>query len=197
MITDETGAIPYEKSNNVETSLFLTQGRITRKAFFLRFLLCVIIWMIFHLLFVFVFQPRYINLLKKPDMEIQEDTVQLETNNNVTEPEYQLISLRQEAKIKDLIDKGYKTYGPGISAKAQYDIFKVVDFCIVPIILLFFLSVQAVKRIHNTNHSGWFLIIPLYDVFLLFAKGSDGDNDYGLLPNAEKRSPSYDYSRDE
>ena len=57
--SNKLGAIPYEKENNVEYSLFKIQGRITRKAFFFRLLLCLIIWLIFHVFYAYWDVPNY------------------------------------------------------------------------------------------------------------------------------------------
>lgn len=190
MRTDETGAIPYEKSNNVETSLFRTQGRITRKAFSLRLVLCVVIWSVFHILFVFVFQRQYISKLNPPI--IQEDTVHPLSNDN-PKIKYLFICSRQEAVIKDLIEKGYQTYGPANQFKIQYNIFKPIDLYIVPVLLALFLLIQAIKRAHDVNKSGWSIMIPFYNIYILLSKGTNDDNDFGLLPHSEKKSPSYQY----
>lgn len=37
----------------------------------------------------------------------------------------------------------------------------------------------AVRRLHDTNHSGWWLLCPVYPIILMFMKGSEGENDYG------------------
>lgn len=55
------------------------------------------------------------------------------------------------------------------------------------VILIFFGSIAlVVKRLHDTNHSGWYYlitIIPLIDIifflYLLLAPGTEGDNQYG------------------
>lgn len=154
MRTDDMGSIPYEKSNNVETSLFRTQGRITRKAFFLRFLLCVVIWSVFHVVYVYWAKAEY---------------------------------------------QKYKELGGGIIQKGaqivetRYNICKTIDFYIVPALLAIFMLIQAIKRVHDVNKSGWCMFVPFYNLILLLQRGTDGDNDFGLLPYAENKSPTYQY----
>ena len=139
--TDEVGAIPYDKSNNIETSLFLTQGRITRKDFFMRSFLCVLFWGIVHLSLLFWETPNY----------------------------------------NEWVERG----GGRIQSGA------------VPSILLLFILIQAGKRVHDTNHSSKYLLIPFYNVYLLCSEGSANDNDYGLLPHSEVKSPSYKTNKTE
>jgi len=45
-------------------------------------------------------------------------------------------------------------------------------------------SVTA-RRMHDTNRSGWYMLIPLYGFILCFFKGTDGPNRYGLDPKEE------------
>lgn len=62
---------------------------------------------------------------------------------------------------------------------------------IIPGVLLLFVLIQAAKRAHDCNRSAWFLLVPFYNIYLMFANGTPEDNDYGLLPHREKKSPSY------
>jgi len=48
--------------------------------------------------------------------------------------------------------------------------------------LLWFLWAQGSKRSHDLGHSGWFQLIPFYILWLIFVKGDDGINVYGLSP---------------
>jgi uncharacterized membrane protein YhaH (DUF805 family) len=50
--------------------------------------------------------------------------------------------------------------------------------CLVP--------VQAVKRMHDVDKSGWFLLIPIYNLILLLTPGTEGPNRFG--PEASQRS---------
>ena len=45
----------------------------------------------------------------------------------------------------------------------------------------FFLPTLAagVRRIHDTGRSGWFFLVPIYNIILLIQSGTPGDNKYG------------------
>jgi len=40
----------------------------------------------------------------------------------------------------------------------------------------------GVRRMHDTDHSGWFLLIPLVNLVFLVTEGTRGDNIYGSDP---------------
>lgn len=40
----------------------------------------------------------------------------------------------------------------------------------------------GVRRMHDVGKSGWFLIIPLYNIYLMCLKGEEGTNQYGPNP---------------
>ncbi len=42
----------------------------------------------------------------------------------------------------------------------------------------------GVRRMHDTNHSGWFLLIPLYNLYLAVIDGDSGTNRFGPNPKA-------------
>ena len=46
--------------------------------------------------------------------------------------------------------------------------------------LLWFLWAQGSKRCHDMGNSGWYQIIPLYVLWMFFAKGEIKNNKYGL-----------------
>lgn len=43
----------------------------------------------------------------------------------------------------------------------------------------------GVRRMHDTNHSGWWLLIPLYNIILLAREGQREDNYFGSNPKVE------------
>ncbi|TAH26021.1 MAG: DUF805 domain-containing protein [Cytophagales bacterium] len=40
----------------------------------------------------------------------------------------------------------------------------------------------GVRRLHDINKSGWFLLIPIYNIILLATSGDSGANSYGEDP---------------
>lgn len=56
----------------------------------------------------------------------------------------------------------------------------IIGFAYIP--LLWFLWAQGAKRCHDRGNSGWFQIIPFYVLWMLFAEGEQGINEYGTNP---------------
>ena len=48
--------------------------------------------------------------------------------------------------------------------------------------ILWFMLSQGAKRCHDRGNSGWFQIIPFYFLWMLFADGDFGPNQYGYNP---------------
>lgn len=44
----------------------------------------------------------------------------------------------------------------------------------------------AVRRMHDVGKSGWFILIPIYNIILLITEGEKGDNQYGPDPKADQ-----------
>ncbi len=40
----------------------------------------------------------------------------------------------------------------------------------------------AVRRMHDVGKSGWFLLIPIYNLILAATNGDEGSNEYGVDP---------------
>ncbi|MDR0798218.1 MAG: DUF805 domain-containing protein, partial [Dysgonamonadaceae bacterium] len=47
---------------------------------------------------------------------------------------------------------------------------------------LWFLWAQGAKRCHDRDRTGWYQMIPFYFLWLIFADGEYGENDYGPNP---------------
>lgn len=61
-----------------------------------------------------------------------------------------------------------------------------IFFLVTLIPFLWFILAQGCKRCHDCNNSGLYQIIPFYVLWLLFADGEIGENDYG--PNPKGRN---------
>lgn len=42
----------------------------------------------------------------------------------------------------------------------------------------------AIRRVHDQDKSGWFILIPIYNIILMFTEGTRGPNRYGPDPKA-------------
>jgi len=51
--------------------------------------------------------------------------------------------------------------------------------------LLVFTTIQAMKRMHDVNKSGWVFFIPITGFLILFWPGTKGANKYGDDPKEE------------
>src|SRR5688572_1335824 len=45
-----------------------------------------------------------------------------------------------------------------------------------------FVFIQGIKRMHDINKSGWYFLIPLYNIILCLEEGTRGPNAYGDDP---------------
>lgn len=43
----------------------------------------------------------------------------------------------------------------------------------------------GVRRMHDVGKSGWFLLIPIYNLILACTEGTKGENEYGADPKSE------------
>jgi len=46
----------------------------------------------------------------------------------------------------------------------------------------------GVRRMHDTGKSGWYLLIPIYNLILACTRGDEGANEYGPDPIAEEEA---------
>jgi uncharacterized membrane protein YhaH (DUF805 family) len=65
----------------------------------------------------------------------------------------------------------------------------IVAMVITPVLyFIVFLAViipsiaVAVRRMHDVGKSGWYLLIPIYNLILAFTEGETGTNEYGPDP---------------
>ena len=56
----------------------------------------------------------------------------------------------------------------------------IILILLIPVIWL--LLAQATKRCHDVGNSGWWQLIPLYGLWLVFQDGDHGPNQYGKNP---------------
>jgi len=47
-----------------------------------------------------------------------------------------------------------------------------------------FIIIQAVKRVHDVDKPGWYIIIPIYNIILYLTPGTAGPNQYGADPSS-------------
>lgn len=47
----------------------------------------------------------------------------------------------------------------------------------------------AIRRMHDVGKSGWFCLIPIYNIILCATAGDVGENEYGPDPKAEEIAP--------
>lgn len=55
-------------------------------------------------------------------------------------------------------------------------------FLLLLIPVYWFLLAQGIKRCHDRGNSGWYVLIPFYGLWLIFADGEYGENWYGPNP---------------
>lgn len=138
---------------NEETHYLYINGRITVKAFLLRFAMSVMIYLSVLSVYWYYAVPK--KILK--------------------------------TKIVDGCEVIYD-----LQFKTTFYYFEQFVFIYLPLILIFVLLIQAIKRIHDVDKSGWFVAIPFYNLFLLLSSGKEGNNDYGIDPKPKKKIEYFD-----
>lgn len=63
---------------------------------------------------------------------------------------------------------------------------------IVSLVFLIPNLAAAVRRVHDVGKSGWFILIPIYNIILLATEGEDRDNEYGPNPRRTENN-SFDF----
>lgn len=67
------------------------------------------------------------------------------------------------------------------TAQSNYKIIQLV-FLLMILPGYWFLFAQGAKRCHDRGNSGWYQLIPFYALWMLFAEGFPGQNEYGINP---------------
>ena len=62
--------------------------------------------------------------------------------------------------------------------------FLIILFFAYSVLLLIPGIAVAVRRMHDVGKSGWFILIPIYNLILALTKGQVGENRYGVAPKA-------------
>ena len=73
----------------------------------------------------------------------------------------------------------------------RHKIIQSFNFYVLPSILLIFMLIQAVKRAHDVNFSGWWLLVPFFNLYLILGNGTNENNKYGLVSYLDKKAPKY------
>ncbi len=53
----------------------------------------------------------------------------------------------------------------------------------------------GVRRMHDVNKSGWYILIPIYNLILACTDGTSGDNEYGEDPKGREGFGAADYEK--
>ena len=53
----------------------------------------------------------------------------------------------------------------------------------------------GVRRMHDIGRSGWYILVPVYNLILFCENGMVGDNEYGPDPKRNKEYGAGDYER--
>lgn len=56
--------------------------------------------------------------------------------------------------------------------------------------MIWFVVAQGAKRCHDRGNSGWYQLLPGYFIWLAFASGDTGDNEYGPSPKQSVELPA-------
>ncbi|GAA4732880.1 DUF805 domain-containing protein [Flavisolibacter ginsenosidimutans] len=68
-------------------------------------------------------------------------------------------------------------------------------FIVIPV--LWFMLAQGAKRSHDLGNSGWFMFIPFYGFWLLFAESKPGINEYGPNPKGIGNETAFSFEQEQ
>lgn len=55
-------------------------------------------------------------------------------------------------------------------------------YLIIILVVGIFIIIQGIKRMHDVGKSGWYIMIPIYNLILAFTEGTSDKNKYGENP---------------
>lgn len=70
----------------------------------------------------------------------------------------------------------------GVAAESDAASASLILYLIMLVPYFWFIWAQGAKRCHDRGNSGWYQIIPFYGLWMLFAEGEIGTNEYGNSP---------------
>lgn len=70
--------------------------------------------------------------------------------------------------------------------------YKIINSIVLLVCIpaFWFLAAQGAKRCHDRNNIGWFQVIPGYIIWMAFAAGDPGENDFGPSPKQPAEQPA-------
>lgn len=72
-----------------------------------------------------------------------------------------------------------------------YDYYSVFHYNLLPVLLLIWVIILSVNRLHDSNKSGYLIFAPLINLYWLFSTGDANENRFGLPQNNNKSKIVY------
>jgi uncharacterized membrane protein YhaH (DUF805 family) len=73
-----------------------------------------------------------------------------------------------------------------------YDYYSVFHYNFLPVLLLIWVIILSVNRLHDSNKSGYLIFVPLINLYWLFASGDANENRFGLPKNNNSKVVYFD-----
>lgn len=72
------------------------------------------------------------------------------------------------------------------NAMESFSLPALIMMIVIYVVFIYFSIVFSIRRLHDRNHSGWFVLLMLVpavnialSIYLIFAKGTEGSNNFG------------------